>query len=242
MKVFLISIFLMGFWSNLEQPNPFIIPELDQAALNLRSASLNGQQSHIRDAFISLRQIWQDQGLSILNANLLNNGAIDDIRSCQNDRLKRIEDAINQGKMDQVFQVTEAFIDEMVQLRAAYEDAYAFDELWEYKSKYDRLNKIIHDQMLDLLEWNEIDMLYDQLDCSWQKYELLYQDLLPVYYPNFDVARQKSIFVEMQTCLDRLRQALDSGFRPDFIVPCDDIGSLIEENLELFLPPNSTDL
>lgn len=108
------------------------------------------------------------------------------------------------------------------------------EKIWDAYLNYKALNNTVNDQMMNLQEWFEFEDQINAFLCSWDQYEVVSQQELFDYSPIFDKKKKEDLNVEMRQCIEEFLHSTESGFRLDFIMPCDRIGNVIEENLLLF--------
>jgi hypothetical protein len=108
------------------------------------------------------------------------------------------------------------------------------ERIWDAYLKYKILHNTVNDQMMNLQEWFEFEDQINEFLCSWDNYEVLSQQELFEFSPIFDNKKKNELNVEMRQCIEEFLQSTESGFRLDFIMPCDRIGKVVEENLLLF--------
>lgn len=108
------------------------------------------------------------------------------------------------------------------------------EKIWDAYLNYKTLNNIVNDQMMDLQEWFEFEDQISTFICSWDAYEVISWRELSDYSPLFNTKKKDELNIEMKQCIEEFLMSTESGFRLDFIIPCDRIGKVIEENLLLF--------
>jgi hypothetical protein len=210
-----------------------IFPELDQKLLALRTSLIN----HSFDEAILHVQLLEDSWFKISGELLQiqdDRIMLMDLAELQNLRIYSIEQMVSIHNAEKALYYVDNFYTELRDARNCIGDDYPLDQLWKSKESYEELSHVVNDPMLQLREWYELEDLVDDLSCNWEAYELLYQDLIPIYFPDFDVAKQKDLFREMYGSINGFKEIMRSGFRPDFVDPCDRMGEIIEENLKLY--------
>ena len=210
-----------------------IFPEMDQKLIALRTSLVN---ESFDEAILHV-QLLEDSWYKI-SSELMgikdDRVMLTDLIELQNLRIYSIEQMVSIQNAEKALYYLENFYTEMRDARDCIGDEYPLDQLWKSKESYEELRNVVNDPMMQLREWYELEDLVDDLSCDWEEYELLYQDLIPIYFPDFDMAKQKDLFRDMYGCINDFKEVMRSGFRPDFIPPCDRMGEVVEENLKLY--------
>ncbi len=236
MKILLATLIFLTSTAVQSQSNPLMYVDLDREVLRMRQSAMEQNAEDVASCLQNVTSMWKEYS-ALLDIHLAPERAFEVI-NCQEDRLFVMKRLLDGERFHTLAGVCEVFMTELVSLRDTYENSYPLDHLWKTKLFYDDLRNIVNDPLLELLEWNEIDRLYEKLNCSWQEYEMLFQDLIPFYFPDINQEKQRALFDSMAQCFERLRKALDTGYRPDFILPCDEIGHNIDENLKMYARPD----
>jgi hypothetical protein len=125
-------------------------------------------------------------------------------------------------------------INAMHHIRVQTQRPLPFDVLWKSYRAYDLLNETVNDQMMNLYDWFEFEDQFNDFLCKWDDYEVVSKRDLKKYYPTFNYDKKEELIVTMNVCIDDFLQSTESGYRPDFILPCDRMGQVINESLLLF--------
>ncbi len=128
----------------------------------------------------------------------------------------------------------ESIITTLHEYRRATNSEVPFDELWDAYLAYQEIKETVNDQMMNLKEWFEFDDQIDRFMCEWDDYDLLDPALMSRYHPEIDRSDRKELGIKMQECLNTFMKSIESGFRPDFVLPCDEIGRVLDDSLSLF--------
>lgn len=109
-----------------------------------------------------------------------------------------------------------------------------FDILWRAYIAYKQVHSTVNDQMMNLYDWFEFNDQINEYMCRWDDYEVLSKNVLLKYYPNFDYDKKEQLVMDMRGCIEDFMHSTEGGFRPDFVMPCDRIGQVLDESLLLF--------
>lgn len=132
----------------------------------------------------------------------------------------------------------EGLIDDMHDMRIQKNQPLPFDVLWKAYQAYKQVHSTVNDQMMNLYDWFEFNDQINEYMCRWDDYEVLSKNELVKYYPNFDYGKKEELVLEMRGCIEDFMRSTESGFRPDFVMPCDRIGQVLDESLLLFTIKN----
>lgn len=93
---------------------------------------------------------------------------------------------------------------------------------------YDNIHNIIHDPLFGLKTWTEFQDEVDQLVQYWERYKCFDEDTISQSVKDINLNDHHRVCMDIETCLNDFINSLDSGFQPDFELPCDSLGQSID--------------
>ena len=111
---------------------------------------------------------------------------------------------------------------------------YPIDLLLGLGSSYNSIKKAVYDQKLDLLEWIEFQELVNKFIEDWEKYNCLTLHDLTESFPNLDEEQHEEFKNKFVICLEDFITSLQSGYRSDFEIPCDELGNALSSLTALY--------
>ncbi len=106
-------------------------------------------------------------------------------------------------------------------------DQYSLDILWDMYDEYEEIVLTVHDEMFGLLSWVEFMDRVDTFSSLWDRYRETVQVSLGVesqYDVEFRTATEK-----VDECLSYFLASLESAYRTDFELPCDELGTAVKD-------------
>ncbi|MEL6655935.1 MAG: hypothetical protein AAFP77_07570 [Bacteroidota bacterium] len=236
--VILVCIVLLSS-SNLStnEVPPFIFPKLDQALIQVW-LSANAQDAQTLSLhYETLLQQWQtsrteigDFPLQAYNPYLFI-GTVDalvghlDQAQNQSDFLE-IQDIIN--AIQREFQIARQF---------HRQDYYPLDLWWDVQSIFTEIHSATNDPKLGLLEWQELECLFDEMVCVLHDYEQRAEAHMTIYAPQVDEDKHKAAMNEIYECIASYQKALMDGYQENLVWPCDQIKVALTDILRCYLMP-----
>lgn len=104
---------------------------------------------------------------------------------------------------------------------------YPIDLLIILQKKYKNIHKAVHDQKLDLLEWMQFQDMVNRFVDDWEQYNCLAIEEIELQFPNINKDQHEIFKNNFMNCLDTFIESLQSGYRTDFELPCDDLGDAL---------------
>jgi len=111
---------------------------------------------------------------------------------------------------------------------------YPIDNLLEVHDVYNEVHYTVHDQMMGLLHWFEFQEIVDNLVENWDRYDCLSTDQIKANFGNIDLKKHEVLKSEVNYCLNDFIKSLESGYTPDFEIPCDEMGNAMRELIWLY--------
>ena len=105
---------------------------------------------------------------------------------------------------------------------------YPLDDLWKVRTIYAEIAYATHDPQLGLLEWQELECLFDELVCRLNEYQEKAEDYLTLYATQVDEDTHKAAMIQMFNCIDSYQEALQDAYRDKLVWPCNEMGEALE--------------
>lgn len=210
---------------------PFIFPELDQAVASLWLAASEQSNEGIAKAGKHLQEVWQasredivDFPITEYNPYLLV-GVLDAM-------MHDLEKAQQKSDYAELLALGDRFLWEFQSIREFHrQHFYPLDYWWKVQSVFQEIHAATHDPQLALLEWQELECLFDEMVCLLVDYEDHAESYLTQYVPNVDEDAHKEAMNQVYQCINDYRTALTSGYQEELVWPCDQL----EEGLKTIL-------
>ena len=215
---------------------PFILPELDQALIRVWLAADAEQQPALQAAYLHLNAQWQECRDEITEFPLdthnpyLLTGTIDG-------HFAHLAQAQQQVDYPEAKAIVEAIQWEFQTVREShYQDFYPLDMWWDVNAVFTEIHDATHDPRLGLLEWQELECLFDELVCLLHDYEIRAEEFITQYAPQVDEDTHKAAMNRAYECIASYQEALMFGYQQQLEWPCDQLAGALREILRCYLP------
>ena len=234
MKRFILSFAFLFSLSLSWSQHRLTFPQMDLALIHLRKAVIEQEtmnhETHLQD----LTDQWGVVANEMLAYDLFEFNMAE-LVEVQDLTLQSLSEALTRNDSLQAMEEIDFFRQNLMDARTCIGvENYPLDAFWESYDVYRDVRHTVNDQMLDLREWFEFDDMVTEMVARWNQYELIVKKHADSYFPGFDHEKQMEINTEMEGCLSHFIESLESGFRPDFILPCDQIGYTMEKALDIY--------
>jgi|GEM_PF-4455929 len=216
------------FLSNQQSPQhipPFIFPELDQPVVSLWLAATANDSAQTRAQLKEVKRQWQihkadveDFPLTVCNPYLI--GGTIDALLVQMQRAQAVPD------YDELTGLSYHFLWEFKTVRAFHrQNYYPLDAWWDVYNLHQEISFATHDPELGLLEWQELECMFDEFVCLLEEYEAKAEANLTRYAPRVDEDAHKDAMNRIYVCINDYKQALTTGYRDRLLTPCEEIAA-----------------
>lgn len=231
----MISLFFFSQKNTAEIP-PFIFPELDQAASRLWLAADEQSPEAVSIALTQLTQEWQksrgevlDFPITAYNPYLLV-GTLDRM-------VKEMSKAKSRDDYSELMELSDRYLWEFQTIREFHRQYfYPLDLWWEVQSIFQEVHTATDDPQLGLLEWQELECLFDEMVCHLADYENRAETYLTQFAPDVDEDAHKAAMNQVYQCISDYQTALASGYQERLIWPCDQLKGSLNDILRCYLP------
>lgn len=111
---------------------------------------------------------------------------------------------------------------------------YPIDAVLDMVELYEEIDDTVHDQMFGLKYWFEFEDMVLGFNSEWDAYKKLSIENVTQCFPHI-VKHEHDIKIEkVEECLSFFLASLESGYRTDFEIPCDQLGSALSDLLVLY--------
>ncbi len=233
-QVIFTSFLLVASFSIKAQAQSYIYPELDKALIQLwefaENKNVDLYESQVAEVELVWSQVQQDlpkedvDHFQFIGFNRFMNNLIADIHyACANKNDRNIKSLS--------FLALREF--EILRHCTSTPD-YPLDLLIEAYNNYQELHFIVHDPMLDLFAWFEFEDFVDNFEYCWFLFSK--DDLMTIkeYFPEMSMETLNKRIEDVNTCFEDFRLSLETAYRTDFEMPCDQLGKSLKELIFLF--------
>ncbi|MGH1437265.1 MAG: hypothetical protein ACRBG0_22690 [Lewinella sp.] len=245
MTRFLIIVLISLFFLNQEEHStipPFIFPELDQAASLLWLAAEEQSPEAVKIARQNLAQEWQqnrdevlDFPITAYNPYLLA-GTLDGM-------IQEMSKAEARKDYSELLELSDRFLWEFQTIREFHrQNFYPLDLWWEVQAIFQEVHAATDDPQLGLLEWQELECLFDEMVCHLADYENRAENYLTQFAPEVDEDAHKAAMNQVYQCIGDYQSALASGYQERLTWPCDQLNDGLKAVLRCYLPTDPLQL
>lgn len=215
---------------------PFVFPELDRALIQVWLAADQKDQSSLEANYSLLVEQWgqnraeiAEYPLASYNPYLLI-GTLDGL-------LSHLDLARSLPDFEEAKAIVDAFQWEFQTVREFhYQDYYPLDLWWDINAIFTEISDATHDPRLGLLEWQELECLFDEMVCLLHDYEARAEEHLTQYAPQVDEDKHKAAMNQIYECVAEYQEALTFGYQQDLVWPCDQIAGALRDILRCYVP------
>lgn len=118
--------------------------------------------------------------------------------------------------------------------RGLQSEAYPIDNLLTLIEIYNDIDATVNDQMFGLKYWFEFADMVDKLKLKWDTYDKLNHTQITACFPFISKGDHLLAKSKVKDCLSYFLASLESGYRTDFAMPCDELGGALSELLVLY--------
>jgi len=101
--------------------------------------------------------------------------------------------------------------------------SYPLDYLFLIHENVEEIDYTVHDLMFGLKYWFEFQDLLNSLNYTWSFYRSIPESELVFYNPSINLEEHEADCLKFESCMDAFFESLDSGYQPDYRLPCNDM-------------------
>lgn len=231
-----ITLLSSSFQANASEVPPFIFPELDQALIQVWLAAHTEDANALSLNHDELITQWEEARteigefpLSAYNPYLFI-GTLDAL-------VGHLNKAQAQVDYPEVMAIVDAIQREFQIVREFHhQDYYPLDLWWDVQAIFTEIHSATNDPKLGLLEWQELECLFDEMICVLHDYEQRAEENLTNYAPQVDEDSHKAAMNQIYECVGFYQEALMEGYQQNLVWPCDQIKVALTDILKCYLP------
>lgn len=120
--------------------------------------------------------------------------------------------------------------------------SYPIDHVLNMVAYYSEINETVHDQMFGLKYWFEFEDMVNAFQSEWQAYDAKRTEEITKCFPFIAEVEHEMAKEKIEECLSYFLASLESGYRTDFEIPCDELGNALYELIILYGDVDHADL
>lgn len=113
-------------------------------------------------------------------------------------------------------------------------DDYPLDQLLITHLTYNEIHYTVHDEMMGLRYWFEFQEIVNDFVENWDQYDCIQTEEVQKYFPHVREKYHQVVKDKLNHCLSNFIKSLESAYRNDFEIPCDEMGDAIQELIFLY--------
>lgn len=210
-----------------------VYPDMDHAIMSMwlsEDANTNDVQSLQKALSDEWRMIREDIATSSIE-HFDKMSFIED----QDVRIASMHDLIAKSDYNHARKEAYVMLSQFKEARECFtQDDYTLDYVLDAYDGYLSVHGIIHDEMMGLYEWREFVWFVDNLKVRVQDLEThLTLSRVEPYHNRLVPALDK-----LKVCLTTLDESLGDAYRPDFVMPCNELGISFKELISAYNQQN----
>ena len=107
---------------------------------------------------------------------------------------------------------------------------------------YSEIGETVHDQMFGLKYWFEFEDIVNAFQSEWKAFDSKSTAEIKKCFPFITNIEHNSAKEKVEKCLSYFLASLESGYRSDFEIPCDELGGALYELMVLYGNVDRSDL
>ena len=224
---FIITFCLFSF-IGIQAQEKFIYPDIDRAFLRIWLGANNVPSSELSTYLDDAKEIWKRRKKDVKNADIEHFDL--QLLSVDLDQLLQLMDnQLAKGNINQLKSYAYHFLWEFRSIRqCSFIETYPLDMLWNAHDLYKEIHYTIDDPMFGLREWSEFEELVNDFICEFETYDLVHIRQIMEWYSGIDTEQHNASKEKVSECLYNLLISFDSGYQPDYKLPCDELGYALE--------------
>lgn len=202
----------------------FIYTDIDQAAVSVWLAAQRGNSNQIPTYVSALERRWRANRADVVK-HLDAYGDPIQLTKMVERSVAEIAKAAEKEDFADLQHYSQRLLWDFGIIRAYHRhDFYPLDHFWPMYLSYVELKAITEDPMLELLEWQELACILEDLTCMVNSYEQVAEENLTRYAPLVDEDAHKQVVNQLYECISNYQDALRTGYQSNLQWPCDQMG------------------
>jgi len=230
-QIFTILILL---FNNSGVTQDYIRPDIDSALLRLLESAHKESKSECNLRFTETKKILSDF-YNEVRTNKSGQFDFKQFASYNSTVVKVLERYVKKSDFEKIKFFVAELLYEQYSMRSCFSsEAYPLDGLLTLSQSYKAVKTVVKDPMMDLLEWYEfIDLINTMVD-DWQAYDCIDFSIIQKHFPNISESQHSLLKEKSNECLSTFLKSLESGYRLDFEIPCEEFGESIHSILFMY--------
>ena len=211
-----------------------VYPEIDKNLIMLWEAAIEKDKSRCQTALNQLSNNWIE-ALPLIKEIKSENFNTDEFIAAFEDILPIIQSNLDTHNYTRVEELAYQLLMNFSSMRSCIGiKNYAIDNLLYMYTTYSEIHYTVHDPMLGLRNWFEFQDLINDFIEYWDSYLCTQDQEIQTYFTSLNMEMHTQLKQKLNSCLENFIQSLDSGYRIDFKIPCDEMGEAIKELISLY--------
>lgn len=208
--------------------------QVDRALINLYDSAINNNYDLSKQALKEAQNQWIIDSQVFVSEHTCT--PVDDLGFCKVDGLFDIENMVLEANnFEMLAKYSLDIIRELQALRSMkYDEAYPLTDLWQVYIQYQDMHETVHDQMFGLREWFEFEDVVGNIAEKLESYDEHKIDYINDFFPHINAKIHMEKRDKVSECFLNFLYSLESGYRPDFEWPCDELGAAIYDMILLY--------
>ena len=210
-----------------------IYPELDKSFIKLWHYSSVRDAKASKLAFDNFNSEWKNVKKKLLKKNT-SDASLNTFASEMEDYITLMSSSIEESNLSSLDgAIYDAILSWRSLRKSKGKDQYSLDKLWQVYDQYCEIDFTISDPMLNLKSWFEFEKDVEKFNELWATYEEVPWEEIQQHFPGITQKEHSYHKQILNQCLDDFIGSLESAYRLDFEMPCEEIGVSIN-NLIFF--------
>jgi len=212
----------------------YVYPSLDRALISLwKSAHERDMQNSIASLSSVLHE-WNSAKNSLVQSNESKIDTKEFVNEIEY-MMKGLRIYTDNGDLTHLEQITYQLLWDFSLMRDCIGiENYPIDRLLHMHITYNEIHYTVHDEMMGLRYWFEFQDIVDEFIEHWEGYDCMGINEIQSYFDNVNPTIHKDLKQTLNTCLENFIESMDSGYRTDFELPCDEMGNAVRELIWLY--------
>lgn len=230
----LILFFSLSFQNVLQCQSKSTYPDLDRALLNLWFDCDKSNQEQIKKSLDKLTTIWGNSRKKV-SKQYVDQYDMNLFSKDLDQLLHVMESTFKQGKYSQLKSYAYHFMWEFRSIRqCSFNEDYPLDHLFNVYELYKEIHYTVDDPLFGLREWSDFEDLVNIMICDFETYDLIHDNAINSYFAGLNNEDHKQSKAKAANCINNLLLSFDSGYQPNFKIPCDELGDALIELFQVY--------
>lgn len=111
---------------------------------------------------------------------------------------------------------------------------YPLDHILNMIEYYNEIDETVHDQMFGLKYWFEFEDMVKTFQSEWNTYDAIGTTEIGKCFPFITEVEHGMAKAKIEECLSYFLDSLESGYRTDFEIPCNELGDALYDLMIMY--------